>query len=179
MTRHTGPILVLLALLGMFAVRWDVSRRADAILVGEAQARATISALSVACQAALARIGRLPELREAASSAGTRVSGLPDLGSEGVAFASDDLYVYGLASRPHRDETGREMVAGFVLRAWPLRFGATGDLEYQIGDDGQLWEGQNRAGRSGTTYAFPPPFPEPGLGLVGTAWWPVAGNDHR
>ena len=179
MTRHAGPILVLLAVLAMFAARQDVARRADVLLEGEARARETIGALAQACRGALEKGRKLPSLREVSLSSAMDLAALPGLGSDELSYASDVWYVFGLASHPHRDDASGAMVPGFVLRAWPARYGVTGDLEYQISDDGQLWAGQNRAGRSGTTYAFPPPFPEPGLGLRGVPWWPIEASAHK
>jgi hypothetical protein len=177
MTRKAGLLLLVLLLLAAAAVRWDDQRRADRLLAGEASARGTLAALQHLYRTALERGEPLPGLGEATLRALPHLRRLAGAGAAEISYAHDDVYVYGYATRPHRDADGR-VVPGFLLRAWPLRFGVTGDLEYQLGDDGQLWEGQNRMGRSGTDYGFPPPFPDPAIGQPRAPWWPAALPAH-
>jgi hypothetical protein len=179
MTRHAGPILVLLAVLGMVGVRWAGARRAETIVAGEERARVSVLALVQAARSALQRDARLPRLQDGLAAAVPGLSPLPGLGSAEISYASDGVYVYGLATQTHHDAESGAPRPGFVLRAWPLRFGISGDLEYHAGDDGVLWEGQNRTGRSGTSQGFPPVFPEPDVGADGAPWWPAGAPRHR
>jgi hypothetical protein len=174
MSRTMGLLLLLLLLLAAAAVRWEDQRRADSLLAGEARARATLVAIAAQIQERLASGTPHAGLRGDVLAALPGLQVLPDSGTGEISYAHDDVYVYGCASRQHRDPETGEVLPGFLLRAWPLRFGTTGDLEYQLGDDGQLWEGQNRSGRSGTDYGFPPLFPDPFIGQPRAPWWPVA-----
>ena len=179
MERRLGPLLLVLLLLLAAAVRVVESARADRLLQGEARARETLAGLHRAC-AALAQDGRaVPDLATRALATVPAVRRLPEVRRELVVYGADAAYVYGLAAQVRTDErTGRPQ-QGWILRAWPLDFGRSGDREYQLGDDGTLWEGQNRLGRSGTSYAFPPEFPEPDVGQPRAPWWPVALPPHR
>jgi len=173
MTRHAGPLLLVLLLLGVGGLRWLDGRRSQALLDGEARARQVLLALGAACEAEQARADGTPGLHGPVLAAAPGLRARPDLGGEAISYAEDDVYVYGFATLSHRDPVTDALVTGFVLRAWPRRFGITGDLEYQLGDDGVLWEGQNRLGRTGTEYGFPPPFPDPAIGQPRAPWWPA------
>ena len=178
MSRSLGVLLLVLLLLGSVGLRLLESRRADALLDGEAHARASIGALARA-SLAISQQGRShPGLRGALLDAAPGLEALPDLGTEELSYARDGVYMYGLATRSHRDSPTGPLLQGWVLRAWPLRFGVTGDAEYHMSEDGRLWEGSNHLGRSGTAAAFPPPFPDPGIGQPRAAWWPVPLPDH-
>ena len=98
---------------------------------------------------------------------------LPELGIDQITYARDDVYMYGAATNTRRDPATDVLIHGYILRAWPLQFGRTGDAEFQLSESGVLWEGQNRLGRSATDYGFPPTFPAPELGQPGAAWWPI------
>jgi len=112
------------------------------------------------------------------------VGELPELGLASVPSADfdpppecelalDEVYVYGLTDTIERDPRTGERSFGYVLRAWPRRYGETGDLEFHVADDGRLFGGQNRVGRSGFERGFPPPFPEPDLDTARgeASWW--------
>jgi hypothetical protein len=173
MMRASGVLLLVLLLLLGAALRRQEAVRSEHLLAGEAAARSTLVELHAACQD-LVRDGRpRPDLARAAFDAVPGLRPLPELGSDGVAYAADDAYVYGLAGQSRRDERTGRFLPGWILRAWPVRFGGTGNREYQLTDDGTLWEGQNRLGRSGTDYGFPPDFPDPDVGQPRTPWWPV------
>jgi hypothetical protein len=179
MTRHAGPFLVVIALLGLFGARWMAVRQAEALVSGEGRARAAVASLAATGRAILAEQRPLAGLHGELAAAVEGLEPLPGLGSAEISYARDPVYMYGFASRPHRDPLTDAMVPGFVLRAWPLRFGVTGDLEYHVDDAGPLWTGQNRTGRSGTTQGFPPPFPDPVIGTDGAPWWPADEPPHR
>src|SRR5262249_1478241 len=141
-------------------------------------ARGTLGALARASQPFTQRGEAHPGLRGALLSAAPGLEPLPDLGSAQISYARDGVYMYGLATNPHRDTPTGPLLQGWALRAWPLRFGVTGDLEYYLTEDGRLWEGQNRLGRSGTENAFPPPFQDPDIGTPKGPWWTVPFPDH-
>lgn len=97
------------------------------------------------------------------------LSPLPIDGSaEGRSYAVGEHYMYGIYTREIRQPDG-SLVDDYVLRAWPLAFGRTGDVEYVL-QDGQLWIGANRIGRSGAEFGFPPVFPEPDIGQPKVPW---------
>ena len=166
MTRFTGMILLMALLATGLALRHRSSQRAERLFAGEAQAQQRIDALA----AGLARVeaGVLPSQWLARDA---ELQLLPDAGDETAAYARDSSYVYGLGLVSVVDrETGRPR-PGWVLRAWPLEYGVTGDLEFHLDDRGVLWHGQNPIGRSGLTEGFPPDFPEKTLGKRGQPWW--------
>lgn len=179
MARRSGPFLLLLLLALLAGLRACESARADRLLQGEAAARATLSALQAECARLLPDGRPLPDLprRALAGRPGLRL--LEEASREQVAYATDGAYVYGLAARTRREEPGGRLVQGWILRAWPWRFGVTGDREYHLAEDGNCWEGQNRLGRSGLDYGFPPEFPEPGLALPRAPWWRLELPPHR
>jgi hypothetical protein len=178
MARKLGVLLLTALLLGSVGLRVMESRRADALLDGEARARATLAALLRASRPFTERGAPHPGLRGEVLQAAPGLQPLTDLGTEGISYAEDGAYMYALARHPHREEPAGTLVEGWVLRAWPLRFGATGDAEYYLTEAGQLWEGQNRLGRSGTEQGFPPPFPDPDVGQPKAPWWTVPLPDH-
>ena len=171
MPRALGPLL-LVALLAIVALlRAAESSRADTLLENQARARSTLAELHAACEE-LAVGGARPGL---ALDAAAAVPGLErlDRSQPELAFCSDGDYLYGLSSETRLEEGSGRQLQGWVLRAWPARFGVTGNREYQLSDDGILWEGQNRNARSGTERGFPPPFPDPDIGQPRPAWWQV------
>jgi hypothetical protein len=179
MARRFGSLLLALLLLLAAALRWQESARADRLLDGEARARATLAGLQREC-ARLVAGSRAPEdFARRVLAAVPALRQLPDVSTEALAYAADDVYAFGVATQVRRDEPGTRTRPGWILRAWPLEFGVTGDREYQLSEDGTLWEGQNRVGRSGTRAGFPPAFPEPEIGLPKTPWWPVELPAHR
>jgi len=179
MGRRFGPLLLVALLLAAAAVRLAESARAGRLLAGEARARATLAELHRAC-AALAQDGRsVPDLAGRALAAVKGLRRLADVSREAVVYATDDDYVYGLATQVRTDADTDRPHQGWILRAWPADFGTSGDREYQLADDGALWEGQNRIGRSGTRHGFPPAFPEPDVGQPRAPWWQVTLPVHR
>jgi hypothetical protein len=179
MGRRLGPLLLVVLLLAAAGVRLAESTRAGRLLDGEAQARATLAELHRAC-AALAQDGRVtPDLAGRALAAVPGLRRLPDVSREAVAYATDGAFVYGLATQLRTDADTVRPRQGWILRAWPADFGTSGDREYQLADDGVLWEGQNRLGRSGTRHGFPPAFPEPDAGQPRAPWWTVPLPAHR
>jgi hypothetical protein len=179
MGRRLGPLLLVVLLLAAAGVRVAQSARAGRLLAGEAQARATLAELHRAC-AALAQDGRVvPDLPGRALAGVPGLRRLPDASREAVVYARDEGYLYGLATQVRTDTETDRTRQGWILRAWPADFGTTGDREYQLADDGVLWEGQNRLGRSGTRHGFPPDFPEPEVGQPRAPWWQVPLPAHR
>jgi hypothetical protein len=179
MTRAAGPLLLLLLVLVGAGLRLQESARSEHLRAGEAGALATLADLQEACRN-LVRDGRpRPDLAGAALAALPALRRLEGPSTDAIAYATDDAYVFGIASQTRRDERSGHMQPGWILRAWPARFGITGNREFQVTDDGQAWEGQNRLGRSGTEYAFPPDFPDPEIGQPRTPWWPVDLPAHR
>ncbi len=179
MARRLGPLLLALLLLLAAALRWQQSARADRLLLGEARARAVLADLQQACTTQVADGRSHPDLARRALAAVPALRPLTDLGAGPTAYAADGTYVFGVAPQSRRDERSGRVQPGWILRAWPRAFGVTGDREYQLGDDGVLWEGQNRVGRSGTERGFPPTFPEPDAGMPRAPWWPVELPPHR
>jgi hypothetical protein len=160
----------------LLVIRLQEEGRATRILAGEARALQQLVALDTACRE-LGGPERLPPDPAAVLRAAGGLRPLDEDNDGNRAFASDDVYVYGVGlTRGGGDEDGPP---GSVIRAWPLRFGITGDAEFVIDEGGQLWEGLNEVGRSGTTNGFPPPFPEGDLGLPRRPWWRRPLPDHR
>jgi hypothetical protein len=179
MGRRLGPLLLVALLLAAAGVRLAESARAERLLSGEARARATLAELHRAC-AALAQDGRVvPDLAGRALAAVPGLRRLADASREAVVYAADAAYTYGLATQVRSEAETDRPHQGWILRAWPADFGATGDREYQLADDGVLWEGQNRLGRSGQRHGFPPAFPDPEVGQPRAPWWPVPLPAHR
>jgi len=158
-------------------LRRSLADDAAAILAAEAAVRTKIVALHEDAMRVLARGAPHPGLAPLAAQR-------PELGIATLdpsrwdppldfEVGRDDVYVYGLTDTTERDPQSGTRVHGYVLRAWPRRYGETGDLEFQITDDGRLFVGQNRVGRSGFARGFPPPFPATELGTPrGEAtWW--------
>lgn len=173
LTRIAGPILLILMLALMFGMRVLERHRADQLLEGETVARRTIAALHEVSLDAVNQGQQHPGLRGALLAQLPDLTPLPDLSSALITYAHDDVYMYGVATNSNRDPETSEIAYGYILRAWPLRYGRTGDAEFQLSQSGVLWEGQNRLGRSGTDYGYPPPFPDPEVGQPGAAWWPI------
>jgi hypothetical protein len=158
-----------LALLGI-VLRGYSQHRSGQLLAGEDHGRTTVRALYEASVAFTGQGKPHPGLADLVDA----VPGLESLDEASAgeqAYAWDERYVYGLTTTA--TGTARPTY-GFILRAWPREFGVTGDHEYYIRDDGQLWEGVNERGRSGLRQGFPPPFPDPAVGNRRNAWyaWP-------
>lgn len=167
MTRLHGPVLFLLLLLMLVVVRAVAGSQASGLVEREAQARETVQALLAASLQEVGRGRAHPGLRGDFLARFPTLHERPELGNEAVSYADDGEYLYALAAASSGGGHG------FILRAWPLRFGATGDLEFEAADDGVLWEGMNCSGRSGTEVGFPPLFPDPDLGRSTAGWTPL------
>jgi len=178
MTRRLGPLLVVALALAALGLRLSESARADTLLAGQARARDTLAALQAACLE-LTRSGRVrADLEHAAPAAVQGLRVLPESGPE-VAYVTDEDYVYALTEETRRESGSDHVVQGWLMRAWPANFGHTGTREYLLAEDGVLWEGQNRLGRSGTDQGFPPALPEPDLGLPRAGWHRTQLPIHR
>jgi hypothetical protein len=177
--RNLGFVVFLGLLLLGTLLRCHTAIRADTLLANEARTRETLATLFGVSQAITRSGTRHPGLRGEVLAAVPELQPLPELSSEQISYAQDDLYIYGAATRTVTEAQTSSTRQGFVLRAWPLSFGSTGDFEFQLSDDGALWQGQNLLGRSGTSVAFPPRFPEPTLGNPDEAWWIVPLPGHR
>lgn len=177
MSRRLGPLLPLLLVGLLLLVRETQVRAADRLARGEERAVSVLHALADAAREADDAAPRLAPLLHAASTL-TPLQVDPALAGE-VDYARDRSYVYGLARLLRRDDASGELRGDWVLRAWPLDFGHTGDAEFQLASDGVLWEGQNLRGRSGTETGFPPPFPEPEVGDRPAHWWERPRSDQR
>jgi hypothetical protein len=172
-TRIAGPIVFLVLLGLMIGLRIAERHRADGLLEGETTARRMIAALHEVSLDAVGKGQQHPGLHDELLAGLPDLTPLPDLGLELITYAHDDVYMYGVAANTSRNPETGEISYGYILRAWPLRYGRTGDAEFQLSESGVLWEGQNRLGRSGTDYGYPPAFPEPEVGQPGAAWWPI------
>ena len=181
MSRNLGTVLVLLLLTAVGLLRLDAQRRADRLTAGEGRALAVLAALQQASRRATARGDTHPGLVSSFLAGVPGVVPRSDLAHGSTTFAEDSVYLYGITPRSRADARTGAGKAGWVLRAWPLRFGSTGDREFQVDDDDHWLVGQNRIGRSGTSFGFPPAFPEPSTDLPRSPWWPLAAPaaDHR
>jgi hypothetical protein len=173
MTRVHGPVLFVALLALLVGMRLVAGWRSTGLAENEVRARALVGELSAASLEEVAHGRAPPTLREPFLSRFPALEARSELGTELISYADDGAYLYGLAVISGSDETGGQ--PGFVLRAWPLRFGGSGDLEFQASDDGVLWEGMNCSGRSGTESGFPPPFPDPDLGRSTAGWIALTG----
>jgi hypothetical protein len=168
--RYTGLILVVLLVLVGMAQRSSTVDQARQLLDAERQARATVSELYRRSVAYTAKSEPHPGLASI-------IEDMPELqliageSTIDLAYARDDVYIYGLTTTS--SGTGR-VIRGFILRAWPQEFGLTGDREFQIQQDGVLWMGLNRKGRSGTGFGFPPQFPDPEFAKPNPPWLVVS-----
>jgi len=167
MTRLHGPVLFLLLLLLLGVVRAVAGAQANGLVEREAQARETVEALLAASLQAVGAGHAHPGLRGDFLARFPSLQPRPELGNEAISYADDGEYLYALAAAS--TATGQ----GFILRAWPLRFGHTGDVEFEGAEDGVLWEGMNCVGRSGTDVGFPPLFPDPDLDRATAGWTPL------
>lgn len=179
LTHIAGPVLFVVLLASMFVVRAIERGFSVQLQAGELVAQQTIAMIHKASLAALQQGRSHPGLLGDLIAGLPSLKPLPDLGFNEITYAHDNVYMYGIATNAHRDPISGELVHGYVLRAWPLRYGRSGDAEFQLSDSGLLWEGQNRLGRSGTDYGFPPAFPQPEIGQPGAAWWPIRLPDQR
>ena len=173
MTRLHGPVLILALLLLLAVQRLWAGAHSAGLAEHEDRARELMRELTAASVAAVAGGRPHPGLREPFLSRFPRLQSRADLGTELISYADDGEYLYGLAATRGADDAAPS--EGFVLRAWPLRFGGTGDLEFQSSDDGVLWEGMNCSGRSGTDSGFPPPYPDPELSRPTAGWIALTG----
>jgi hypothetical protein len=171
MTRYGGLILVLVLALVALGLRVRTHARADTLLEGELHGRRTLEALYQQGMESVAA-GRPHPGLEALVPAHPGMELLEGLSTPDRTYARDEHYVYafatttvGTARRTH----------GFILRAWPRRFGVTGDREFHFDEAGILYEGLNRKGRSGTESSggFPPAMPDPLLGQPNSPWFPA------
>jgi len=169
MPRRLGPFLPLLLVGLLLMMRETQTRAAERIGRGEQRALQVLDALGNAAERVAGGAPRLDELL-AGVDAVERFAVEAPPGSD-VDYARDRSYVYALARFTQRDVETNTLRSDWLLRAWPLDFGRTGDAEYQLGSDGVLWEGQNLRGRSGTETGFPPPFPEPEIADRPASWW--------
>jgi len=168
MGRVLGPIVFLALVAVSFVIRDVETDQARELLQGEARGRARCVEIEALSRPILdggnahpgfgALLGDLPGLHLLTEASG-----------EAISFAADDDYVYGISTRVLRGENG-ESRHDYILRAWPLEFGVTGDLEYVI-QDGAFRAGRNKLGRSGTEVGFPPPFPAVEVDTPGAPWW--------
>jgi hypothetical protein len=177
--RSIGFVVFVGLLLLAGLVRWHESRRASGLLEAEDRTRTALAALYDASRLATEDGVRHPGLRGKILAGVPGLQPVPDLGTEQISYARDAEYMYGLATRTIPDARTSVVRQGFVLRAWPVEFGSTGDLDFQLADDGELWQGQNLVGRSGTSVGFPPRFPDPAVGKPDEAWWTVPLPGHR
>jgi hypothetical protein len=173
MTRLHGPLLTLLLLSALAGTRLLGQSRAAAMVEHEDSARRMMGELIAASRETMTRGRAHPGLRAAFLQRFPQLTERTGLASDAVSYADDGDYLFALApssaTGDGADGTGGSR-QGFVLRAWPLDFGVTGDLEFHATDDGLVWEGQNSLGRSGTEVGFPPLFPEPELLAPGAGW---------
>jgi hypothetical protein len=181
MTRMHGPVLFLLLMVLLGFSRLITSAQSDALVEREARVRALMVDLLAASLEAVARDRPHPGLREPFLSRFPTLQARPELGTESISYADDGDYMYGLAATRTTGTDAAGSIHGFVLRAWPQDFGDTGDLEFQASDDGQLWEGSNSTGRSGTGFGFPPDFPQRDMDRRDAGWKPLVepGEAHR
>ena len=146
MTRYGGVFLVLILALVAVVLRVRTHARADSLLEGERRGRATLEALYDESMTHLAA-GRPHPGLGALLRDEPGLELLDELSTPDRTYARDGDYVYAFAATS--SGTARRSF-GFILRAWPLRFGVTGDREFHIDQGGILYEGLNRKGRSGT-----------------------------
>jgi hypothetical protein len=170
MNRTSGLLLLVLLLLAIGAIRAHGHLRARSVLDQEDRARTTLVALLDASQAAV-RSGPHPGLTEEFLAGFDGLRPRSELSSGQLSYASDGAYLYALAPRTVTDADEATVRDGFVLRAWPLKYGVTGDAEFHVTEDGRLWQSQNVIGRSGTGFGFPPRFPEPEISQPDSDWW--------
>ena len=181
MTRYGGLILVLVLTLTAIGLRARTHARAASLLEGEYHARTTIEALHAESMTHIS-VGRVHPGLAALIGNHPGMQLLDELSTPDRTYARDDVYIYAFA--PTATGTARRS-HGFILRAWPRRFGITGDREFHIDQDGILYEGLNRKGRSGTEASggFPPAMPDPLIGQPKSPWYPApairAGDDQR
>ncbi len=171
--RKLGYVLVVFLVLLCFALHQRSSWRAQRLLDGEALALQRSELIHELAKARvrggepadLAQLIKAPEL--------SSLTLLHELSTTGMAFAHDEVYVYGLAQTTQPLSLGHGPRYGFILRAWPIDFGVTGDLQFHLDSKGGCFHGQNNKGRSGVTADFPPPFPAPDLRSRRSGWWPA------
>lgn len=173
MSRLRGPLLFVLLLTVLAGTRCYSGARASAMVEHEHTARALMGELLEASLAAVASGRPHPGFSAAFLERFPTLEARPELGTGLISYADDGDYLYALAVVSGVGAGSGGPREGFVLRAWPLDFGSTGDLEYQATEDGRLWEGMNYSGRSGTDFGFPPLFPEPDLSRIDAGWMPL------
>ncbi len=170
--RLVGPFIILLIVLLVGGERYLSHAHSLRLRANENRAYLTCAAIH---SASLSQWNAnqphpgFPQLRLPAPSTLVILQGT---GNPEQTYAQDDLYLYGISTRQTRSENTGEVLHDYILRAWPLEFGVTGDVEYLF-QDGRFWAGANTIGRSGTRVGFPPPFPAPDVDQLDSAWWPV------
>jgi len=177
--RQLGYVLLISLVLLCFALEQRSSWRAQRLLHGEELAAQRIEQLHKLAKAVV-RSGQPAELAELiAAPELSSLTMLEELSKTGMAFAHDEVYVYGMAQTTQALGAGSGPRYGFILRAWPIDFGVTGDLEFHIDSKGNAFHGQNTKGRSGVTIDFPPAFPAADVGSRRSGWWRVKLADRN
>ncbi|MFT7464999.1 MAG: hypothetical protein ACI9EF_003359 [Pseudohongiellaceae bacterium] len=179
--RIVGYLLAILLTLLCLALHQRSTWRAGHLIAGEHLAQERLAKIHSLAKGQL-RIGEQAQLATLLSASELAdVAFLESLSKPGVEFAADSVYVYGLAQTTAPFESGKGPRHGFILRAWPVEFGVTGDLQFHADSRGNSFQGQNNKGRSGVTVDFPPPFPATDLGSRGAGWWrePLAPAAHK
>ena len=168
--RLAGPFIVVVLLIVVAGLRLSAIQRSETLRANEFQALDVLMDAFRSCRAATRRRQPNPGILSVAEAHST-LRALPEISSEAVEYARDEHYMYALGKTLLPNPQG-DLVDGWVLRAWPVEFGVTGDAEYHVDQRGVFHMGQNQLGRSGTTVAFPPPFPQPQLDSGRyAAWW--------
>jgi hypothetical protein len=170
--RRVGYLLVIALTLLCVALHQRSRWRSQQLLAGEALATQRLEQIHRLASNALREDTRpqLPELLLEPQLSALVL--LDTLARPGLAFAWDEVYVYGMAQTSVRYADTGKLGPGYVLRAWPRHFGTTGDLQLHIDSNGTYFHGQNNKGRSGVLIDFPPPFPDPDVGSRHAGWWP-------
>jgi hypothetical protein len=179
LNRSIGFVVFVCLLLLAALLRWHAGTRADGLIENEARTCRTLAALYDASAEATQAGAPHPGLRAGFLSGVPDLTPIPGLGTEQISYARDADYMYALATRTTPDAHTSATRQGFIMRAWPLEFGATGDVEFRLADDGILWQCQNLSGRSGTDVGFPPRFLDPGGADQEEPWWIVPLPAHK
>jgi hypothetical protein len=171
-SRFTGMAVFILLVGLCVALRFRAENRAERLLANESLAGQQVVELGLALEARMAAGQEGATLLDVLEQM-PRLEPLDAPRTETANYARDAIYAYGLGLTQEPDAPSGARRAGWVLRAWPLEFGRTGDIEFHLDDRGTFWKGQNEVGRSGTERGFPPPYPQPGITQRGQPWWPA------